>query len=303
MTRVSNAAGTAPKSSAGFVMSAFVAAGLAGLLGRGPLSHRTEQSPASALAVDFEPIARSQAPTQVTFHIANPTDAPTLDLFIGTNSVEPMGLQRIMPQPVSTKGVKDGLVLTLAIPPGTENAEIRLMLEPSVIGENELIAQLAGHAHAALDAVRDAMSVIVRAAAAYLLLLFAVRLIGRRTASMMAPFDLVVLFLFGGALMAGTLGDDHSMTAAVSAVFSIGLMHIAVSTLKRWSPWFGRMVDGTPVVIFERGAWHQDRMRGMRVLESDVMAAVRQKGLMRLEQVRYAVVERDGKVSIVAEPE
>ena len=147
------------------------------------------------------------------------------------------------------------------------------------------------------------MNVIIRAAAAYLILLFAVRLIGRRTASMMAPFDLVVLFLFGGALMAGVLGDDHSMTAAVSAVFSIGLMHTSVSTLKRWSAWFGRLVDGTPVVIYERGDWHEDRMRGMRVLESDVMAAVRQKGLMRLEQVRYAVVERDGKVSIVAESE
>ena len=118
---------------------------------------------------------------------------------------------------------------------------------------------------------------------------------------MMAPFDLVVLFLFGGALMAATLGDDHSMVAAISAVFSIGLMHIGVSTVKRWSPWFGRLVDGTPVVIYEHGAWHEDRMRAMRVLESDVMAAVRQKGLMRLEQVRYAVVERDGKVSIVPE--
>ena len=147
------------------------------------------------------------------------------------------------------------------------------------------------------------MNVIIRAAAAYLILLFAVRLIGRRTASMMAPFDLVVLFLFGGALMAGVLGDDHSMTAAISAVFSIGLMHISVSMLKRVSSWFGRLVDGTPVVIYERGAWHQDRMRGMRILESDVMAAVRQKGLMRLEQVRYAVVERDGKVSIVPDGE
>ena len=147
------------------------------------------------------------------------------------------------------------------------------------------------------------MSVILRAAASYLILLFAVRLIGRRTASMMAPFDLVVLFLFGGALMAATLGDDHSMVAAISAVFSIGLMHITVSTLKRWSPWFGRLVDGTPVVVYERGDWQPDRMRGMRILESDVMAAVRQKGLMRLEQVRYAVVERDGKVSIVPEGE
>lgn len=145
------------------------------------------------------------------------------------------------------------------------------------------------------------MTVIIHAAFAYLVLLLAVRLIGRRMASMMAPFDIVVLFLFGGALMAAVLGNDHSMTAAVSVVFTIGLMHIAVSELKRRSPRFGRVVDGTPVIIYERGEWHQDRMRDLRMLESDVMAAVRQRGLMRLEQVRYAIVERDGKVSIIPE--
>ncbi len=143
------------------------------------------------------------------------------------------------------------------------------------------------------------MSVLIRAAVAYLILLLAVRLIGRRMASMMAPFDIVVLFLFGGALMSAVLGDDHSMVAAVSAVFSIGLMHVSISALKQRFEWFGRIVDGTPVIVFEKGEWHQDRMRTLRMLESDVMAAVRQKGLMRLEQVRYAIIERDGKVSII----
>ena len=147
------------------------------------------------------------------------------------------------------------------------------------------------------------MNVIIRAAVAYIILLLAVRLIGRRMASMMAPFDIVVLFLFGGALMSAVLGDDHSMVAAVSAVFSIGLMHVAVSAAKQRWAWFGRIVDGTPVVVYEKGAWHQDRMRTLRMLESDVMAAVRQKGLMRLEQVRYAIIERDGKVSIIPDSE
>ena len=147
------------------------------------------------------------------------------------------------------------------------------------------------------------MSVIIRAAVAYLVLLLAVRLIGRRMASMMAPFDIVVLFLFGGALMSAVLGDDHSMVAAVKAVFSIGLMHVSISALKQRLAWFGRIVDGTPVIVYEKGEWHQDRMRTLRMLESDVMAAVRQKGLMRLEQLRYAVIERDGKVSIIPEHE
>ena len=143
------------------------------------------------------------------------------------------------------------------------------------------------------------MTIVLRAAVAYFILLFALRLIGRRTASMMSPIDLIVLFLYAGSTITAVLGDDHSMTGALSAVGTIGLMHLLVSWLKRRSDVVGRIVDGTPVVIFEHGAWQEDRMRRLRILESDVMAAARQSGLMRLEQVRYAVVERDGKVSII----
>lgn len=145
------------------------------------------------------------------------------------------------------------------------------------------------------------MSVILRAAAAYFILLFAVRLIGRRTASMLAPFDMVVLFLFAGTMMSAVLGNDHSLVAGISALFSIGLSHVLVSLLKQRFSWFGRLVDGTPVVVYEQGHWHDNRMRRLRMLEQDVMTAVRQRGLMRLDQVRYAIVERDGKVSIVEE--
>ena len=64
------------------------------------------------------------------------------------------------------------------------------------------------------------MNIVLRAAAGYFILLFAVRLIGRRTASMMAPFDLVLLFLFGGITIGAVVGEDHSMVGAISAVFT-----------------------------------------------------------------------------------
>ena len=127
------------------VMLILAAAGLAGLLGRGPFSHRTRGTDASALAVDYEPVARSLTSTQVTFHVANPGPDGTVGLFIGSNTVEPMGLQRIEPQPLETQAVPDGLRLTLAIPPGTHDALIRMMLQPASPGPHQLIAQLDGH--------------------------------------------------------------------------------------------------------------------------------------------------------------
>jgi uncharacterized membrane protein YcaP (DUF421 family) len=143
------------------------------------------------------------------------------------------------------------------------------------------------------------MQMVLRAAAAYWILLFAVRLIGRRTASQMAPFDLVVLFLFAGITITAVLADDHSMVGAFSGICTIGLMHVLASWLKTRSDLAGRIIDGTPVVVFEHGEFNRRRMSRLRLNEQDVMAAARQRGLMRLDQVRYAVAERDGKISII----
>jgi uncharacterized membrane protein YcaP (DUF421 family) len=68
------------------------------------------------------------------------------------------------------------------------------------------------------------MNIVLGAAAGYFVLLFAVRLIGRRTVSMMAPFDLVLLLLFGGITIGVVVGEDHSMVGAVSTVFTLGLI-------------------------------------------------------------------------------
>jgi uncharacterized membrane protein YcaP (DUF421 family) len=147
------------------------------------------------------------------------------------------------------------------------------------------------------------MEITLRAAIAYWVLLFSVRLIGRRTASQMAPFDLIVLFMLAGVTITAVLADDHSMVGAFSAICAIGLMHILVSILKGRFRWFERLVDGTPVVVFEGGAFDEDRMRKLRLDRQDIMAAARQRGLQRLAQVRYAVAERDGKISIISQDE
>ncbi|WP_419730085.1 hypothetical protein [Lichenicola sp.] len=127
------------------VMLVLVAAGIAGLFGRGPFSHRTVSSPASGLAVDFEPVARSQCDTQVTFHIKNDTAATTIDLFLDNHLVEPMGLHQVLPQPVVSQTAPDGLRLSIAVPAYSHDTELRVMLMPDVIGPVHMVAHLQGH--------------------------------------------------------------------------------------------------------------------------------------------------------------
>lgn len=127
------------------VMLVVVAFMLAGFFGRGPFSHRTVTSAASGLAIDFEPVARSQCDTQVTFHIDNDTDATTIDLFLDNHLVEPMGLHQFLPEPVRSQSAEGGLRLTIAVPPHVHDTELRIMLQPSVVGPVHMIAHLQGH--------------------------------------------------------------------------------------------------------------------------------------------------------------
>ena len=65
-----------------------------------------------------------------------------MSLFVSGNIVEPMGLQRSVPQPLVTQVVDGGLLMTIAVPPGTKDAELRMLLSPVGMGINHLTARL-----------------------------------------------------------------------------------------------------------------------------------------------------------------
>jgi uncharacterized membrane protein YcaP (DUF421 family) len=144
------------------------------------------------------------------------------------------------------------------------------------------------------------MGTILRAAFFYWVLLFVLRLIGRRASDHMTPFEMILIFLFGGMSIQAVVADDRSATNALLGIVTIGLMHVLVAWLKTRSSTFGKIVDGTPIVVVEDGHWHRDRMKRLRLHSEDVMSVAREKGLTSLDRIRYAIIERNGSISIVA---
>lgn len=125
-----------------------VAAGLAGLMGKGPFSHRTSATATGALAADREPVARYGTSTTVTLHLDTTKFAPGHDWAVHLNNafVEPMGLQGALPAPLRQAADGGGLVLTFAFEPGEPEALIRLMLKPSGVGLAHLAARVGSEA-------------------------------------------------------------------------------------------------------------------------------------------------------------
>lgn len=143
------------------------------------------------------------------------------------------------------------------------------------------------------------MSTVLHAVFGYLFLLLTVRVLSRRPGAQMTMFEFVIVFLIGGVVILSTVTNDRSLTNCTCAIITVALMHNLVSWAKlRW-PRLGAVVDGTPLVLLANGEWKDDVMRGMNLHPNDVMAAARGKGLRSLDEVKYAILERNGDISII----
>ena len=153
--------------------------------------------------------------------------------------------------------------------------------------------------HSAVFKERYSLSTIIHAIAGYFFLLFTVRVLSRRPGAQLTIFEFVIVFLIGGVIILSTVGNDRSVTNCTCAVIAVGLMHRTVAWAKGRNARFGAIVDGTPLVLLKHGEWQEDVMRGMHLAPEDVMAAARSKGVHDFESIRYAVLERNGAISII----
>lgn len=143
------------------------------------------------------------------------------------------------------------------------------------------------------------MNTILRAIIGYFFLLLTVRVLSRRPGAQMTPFEFVLIFLIGGVVILATVGDDRSEINSVCAVMTVGLLHRLIARLKQRFPRFGLLVDGTPLVLIKDGQWQKEVMDKMRIQDTDVMAAARTKGAKTLQDIGYAILERNGGISII----
>jgi len=134
---------------------------------------------------------------------------------------------------------------------------------------------------------------------AYLALVALLRISGKRTLSKMNAFDLVVTVALGSILATILLSADVALAEGVVAfAILIGLQFI-IAWLSVRSQAVSRLVKAEPRLLAYQGHLLDGAMRAERIVEAEVMAAVRQQGLASLDAVEAVVLETDGSFTVV----
>ena len=144
------------------------------------------------------------------------------------------------------------------------------------------------------------MNSVLRALVIYLVLLLLFRIAGKRSLAQITTFDLVLTLIISEAIQQALVDSDNSLTHALLLVVTLIGMDVLLGVLKQKSEWVNRMVDGRPLVLIDGGRLRKYWMASERVSEEDILHAAREKhGLERLDQIKHAVLEDSGGISVV----
>ncbi|HVE78770.1 MAG TPA: YetF domain-containing protein [Gemmatimonadaceae bacterium] len=144
------------------------------------------------------------------------------------------------------------------------------------------------------------MDTVIRAIFVYVTLLVIFRISGRRTMASITTFDFVLTLIISEAIQQAMIDTDYSLTNAFLLVLTLISLDIGLSLVKQRSKRLERLMDGAPVAVMRDGQLQRSAMNNERVDEEDILGAARaQEGIERMDQIRHAVIEATGEITVV----
>jgi uncharacterized membrane protein YcaP (DUF421 family) len=140
---------------------------------------------------------------------------------------------------------------------------------------------------------------VVRAVVVYGFLLVLLRLSGKRQIGQMAPFDLVLLLVLSNAVQNSMNGGDNSITGGLIIASTLVALNSIVSWLTYRSHRLEALIEGRPIILIHDGKVDHVSMKQAKMTTHELEAALRAAGCAGPTDVRFAVLENTGKVSVI----
>lgn len=145
------------------------------------------------------------------------------------------------------------------------------------------------------------METVVRVAVIYFVILIGLRVVGKREFSQLSPLELITLMLIPELVSQSLIREDFSITNGIIGITTLFSLVFITSLMVHRSHVIERMVEGMPTVLVEHGRFIEANMNKERITPGEILAEMHRSGIEYMSQVKWAVLEGDGKISIVPE--
>lgn len=144
-----------------------------------------------------------------------------------------------------------------------------------------------------------ALNLVVRATVVFLSVLLLLRLSGKRQVGQMGPTEFVAVLLISNAVQNAMNGGDNSLLGGLLLAGVLIALSILISFLTYRSRFCSRVFEGTPRLVVHNGKAIDEGLRKERLSHSELQTLLRKQGLHHLNEIKSAVLEADGTLSVV----
>jgi uncharacterized membrane protein YcaP (DUF421 family) len=141
------------------------------------------------------------------------------------------------------------------------------------------------------------MDLVFRTVFVFVLIFVVTRAVGRRELSSMEPFDMILLVVIGDLVQQGVTQSDYSLTGATTVIATLALLTVLTAWLSFRVRRLRPLLEGDPVVMVIDGRVHERNLRRERMTVEELEAEARLQQIGSLDDVRFAVLETNGKIS------
>lgn len=143
----------------------------------------------------------------------------------------------------------------------------------------------------------------IRAGIIYFFIIIAVRLMGKRQVGELKPHELVITILLSAIAVIPLEENSMPLANCIVPILLFISAEIIVSVISMKSIWFRNLIQGRPIFIIRDGKLDQKKLKEMRFTIDDVVDALRQKDVFDISEVKDAVVETNGTISVLPKAE
>ena len=141
--------------------------------------------------------------------------------------------------------------------------------------------------------------IILRTAVVYVVVLVLLRVAGKRELGQMSAVDLVVILVISNAVQNAMTGGDNSLIGGILAACTLVAMNLAFGRVANRVPLLQHLFTSEPTLLVDDGKFIEKHLERENVTHEDIEMSAREHGIDDLKDVRAAILERDGSISII----
>ena len=145
------------------------------------------------------------------------------------------------------------------------------------------------------------LDIVLRSVAVYVFMVLAIRLFGKKELSQISTTDLVFLVLISNSVQNAMVGPNTSLLGGITAATVLFILNYTLKIVMFRSKGIKNMIEGKPVILIYDGKLNVKNMHEESINMDELEEAVRQHGIESYKNVKLAILEVDGNISVIAD--